>query len=168
MILVGLGANLPDLEGRGANETLSSALQALRGSPDLQFLAASRMWESAPVPVSDQPWYVNAVAAFESALAPREVLALLHRVEADFGRRRTVRNAARVLDLDLLAVDDLVTGCDQMAELVLPHPRMAERAFVLLPLRDIVPGWRHPATGETIDGLIAALDPTQVCRPLAA
>ncbi len=166
MILVGLGANLPDLEGRGASETLSSALQVLRGCSGLQFFAASRLWESAPVPLSDQPWYVNAVAAFKSALSPLEILALLHGVEADFGRRRTVRNAARVLDLDFLAADGLVTGHDQMAELVLPHPRMAERAFVLMPLREIIPDWRHPVTGEAIDDLIADLDPAQICRPL--
>ena len=97
---------------------------------------------------------------------PAALLALLHRTEAEFGRVRRWRNEARVLDLDLLAYGDLASdGADGGP--VLPHPRMADRAFVLLPLAEIAPGWRHPATGQTVEALIAALPIGQAIRPMA-
>lgn len=167
MIVIGLGANLPDSAGRPAAETLRAAISVLRGATYLKFLAVSRLWETAPVPVSDQPWYVNAVAVATSTLAPAEILDRLHGIEAAFGRVRVRRWEARVLDLDLLDADGLVTGADQMQGLVLPHPRMAERAFVLRPLAEVAPDWRHPVSGEPIAALIDRLDPGQICRPLA-
>lgn len=167
MIVIGLGANLPDAEGRPAAGTLRAAISILRDAAYLRFIAVSRLWETAPVPVSDQPWYVNAVVAATSTLAPADILARLHEIEAAFGRVRVRRWEARVLDLDLLDADGLVTGADQMRGLVLPHPRMAERAFVLHPLAEVAPGWRHPVSGESIATLIARLDPGQICRPLA-
>ena len=103
--------------------------------------------KSAPVPISDQPWYVNGVAEIETNLDPQELLALLHRVEEEFGRIRTVQNAPRVIDIDLIAYHDIVS--DPNDHLVLPHPRMHERAFVLLPLLDIDETWRHPVMGKT-------------------
>jgi 2-amino-4-hydroxy-6-hydroxymethyldihydropteridine diphosphokinase len=118
------------------------------------------------VPISDQPWYVNAVVEAATALAPEALLALLHEVEREFGRVRREVNAARILDLDLLAYGDLVR--DGPGPPVLPHPRLAERAFVLLPLADLRPDWRHPATGESIRALIARLPADQVTRRLAA
>lgn len=166
MILIGLGANLPDATGRPARETLVAALDTIARHPDMRLIARSRLWESAPVPMSDQPWFVNAVASVTTDLAPAALLARLHAIEAAFGRVRVVRWEARVLDLDLLAWDDLVQGRDQMHELVLPHPRLAERAFVLHPLSDIAPDWRHPVTGEALETMIARLDPDQICRPV--
>lgn len=168
MILVALGANLPDEHGREARETLRAALDTLAAQPDIRLAAASRLWESAPVPMSDQPWFVNAVAAVETALPPRALLDRLHGIEAAFGRVRRIRWEARVLDLDLIAYDDLVCGDDQASGLVLPHPRLAERAFVLRPLSDIAPDWHHPATGEGLATMLARLDPDQICRPIAA
>jgi len=126
----------------------------------------SHWYESAPVPPSDQDWYVNGVAIVESAADPETLLATLHEIEGAVGRRRHIRNEARVLDLDLLAVGRRVQSTP--GRLVLPHPRLAERAFVLLPLRDIVPDWRHPLTGETVDEMIAALPPDPVVRRLPA
>jgi 2-amino-4-hydroxy-6-hydroxymethyldihydropteridine diphosphokinase len=124
----------------------------------------SRWYETAPVPVSDQPWYVNGVARIETDLEPAELLARLHAVEADFGRVRSIRNAPRLVDLDLLAYDDRVIDGDGGLEL--PHPRLHERAFVLLPLADLAPGWRHPRMLRTVEELIAALPPDQVAQPL--
>lgn len=164
MIFVGLGANLETADHGTPRETLTEALATL-GRAGLRIVARSRWYESAPVPASDQPWFVNGVARVEGAFDPGALLALLHRTEAAFGRVRRRRNEARVLDLDLLAYGDLVSdGADGGP--VLPHPRMTDRAFVLLPLAEIAPGWRHPATGQSVEALIAALPPGQAIRPM--
>ncbi|MCB2101133.1 MAG: 2-amino-4-hydroxy-6-hydroxymethyldihydropteridine diphosphokinase [Rhodobacterales bacterium] len=152
-ILVAVGANLPHPRHGPPLATCRAALAALEGA-GVALVARSRWYRTAPVPVSDQPWYVNGVAAVETALDPRALLALLHAVEADFGRVRAERNAPRILDLDLLAHGDTVLpGPD----LILPHPRLHERAFVLLPLADVAPRWRHPVLGRTVAEMIAAL-----------
>lgn len=164
-ILLGLGANLPAAGHATPLATLEAALAELQRS-GLTILVRSSWWESAPVPLSDQPWYVNGVARIETGLGPEALLALLHDVEAAFGRRRRVRNEARALDLDLLAYRDLVR--DGPEPPILPHPRLGERAFVLLPLAEILPDWRHPATGESLPALIRRLPEGQTCRPLAA
>lgn len=161
-IVIGLGANLPSSYG-SPRETCEAALAELerRG---LRIAARSPWYESAPVPISDQPWYVNGVAEVETRLDPVQLLALLHEVEREFGRVRREVNAARVLDLDLLAHGDIVREGPEPP--VLPHPRLAGRAFVLLPLADLHPDWRHPATGEGIRSLIARLPADQVTRRL--
>ena len=120
----------------------------------------------APVPMSDQPWYVNGVAEIETNLGPAALLALLHETEASFGRMRRVRNEARPLDLDLLAYGDRVLTEEPRP--LIPHPRLHERAFVLLPLAEIAPDWRHPGLGESLQALIERLPQDQITRPLAA
>jgi len=162
MILVGLGGNLPTSHG-GPQATLEAALVALEAS-GVRVLQRSRFYRTAPVPPSGQPWFVNAVAAVATALGPAALLNLLLDIERRFGRVRGEPNAARTLDLDLLAYDDLVTGGDGP---VLPHPRLAERAFVLLPLAEVAPEWRHPLTGRSAADLIAALPSGQTAEPLA-
>jgi len=162
-IFIGLGANLPGPDGP-PRATLEAALVALERA-GLRLVRRSRWYESAPVPISDQPWYVNGVVEVETALGPAALLALLHTVEASFGRTRRVRNEARPLDLDLLAYGErILDGPDGP---ILPHPRLHERAFVLLPLAEIAPDWRHPALGEGIRTLIGRLPKDQVTRPLA-
>jgi 2-amino-4-hydroxy-6-hydroxymethyldihydropteridine diphosphokinase len=135
---------------------IEAAFSALEGM-GVAIVARSKLYDSVPVPASDQPNFVNAAAAVETRLGPRELLGVLQKIEAAFGRVRTVRNAARILDLDLLAYDDAVI---EEGDLVLPHPRLQDRAFVLLPLRDVAPRWRHPKLGKTVDELIAALPAT--------
>jgi len=162
-ILIGLGANLPSPEHGRPAQTLEAALSVL-AERGLRIKARSRWWESAPVPLSDQPWYVNGVVEVETGLGPEALLELLHAVEAGFGRVRSVPNAPRLLDLDLLAYgDQVLTGPEGP---LLPHPRMAERAFVLWPLSEVCPAWRHPVTGRGLAELIAALGPGQIVRPL--
>ena len=163
-IYIGLGANLPSLSHGAPKATLAAALDRL-AAEGLHILARSRWYESAPVPLSVQPWFVNAVVRVETSLAPPALLQLLHRVEAEFGRVRGERNAARAIDLDLIAYGDRVTP--RGAVPILPHPRMQERAFVLLPLHEIAKRWRHPLLRRSIDELIAALPSDQVARPLA-
>ncbi len=155
MILIGLGANLPSAAGPPA-ATLAAALVALEAA-GVAVERRSSWYRSAPLPADDQPWYVNAVVAVRTGLGPAELLALLHRIEADFGRRRMRRNEPRVLDLDLLDYHGLV----RQEAPVLPHPRLHERAFVLLPLEAVAPQWRHPLTGAGLAELIAALPPGQ-------
>jgi 2-amino-4-hydroxy-6-hydroxymethyldihydropteridine diphosphokinase len=163
MILIGLGANLPSDVGE-PRATLEAALAKLERE-GVRVVARSRWYRSAPVPRADQPDYVNAVASVETALDPTALLALLHRIEQEFGRARGAPNAARTLDLDLLAYRDRVSEGGEGAP-VLPHPRLHERAFVLLPLVDIAPDWRHPRLGRTARELAVALPPGQDAAPL--
>ena len=143
--------------------TCEAALEALSAA-GVRVMRCSRWYESAPVPASDQPWFINGVAAVETELSAADLLALLHRIEADFGRARRVRDEARVLDLDLLAYGDRVGAPGGTP--VLPHPRMAERAFVLLPLAEMAPGWRHPVSGLSPAEMAGQLPPDQVARPI--
>ena len=152
MILIALGANLPSSFGT-PEETLKAAvdeIQARIGGVE----AVSSIWKTAPVPVSDQPWYRNAVVCVQSNRPAREILDVLHAIEHDFGRIRTVKNASRLLDLDLLAYgDDVVTKDDFM----IPHPRMHCRAFVLIPLQEVAPNWVHPVLKRSVADLIKDL-----------
>lgn len=167
MILIGIGSNLPSDYGP-PRETCAASLEALEREA-VEITARSRWYRSSPVPLSDQPWFVNGVIAVKTALDPPVLLAVLHRVEAAFGRaspadRAAEPNAARTLDLDLLAYGDVIREGPEPP--VLPHPRMAERAFVLLPLREIAPDWRHPATGQALADLIDALSGEGIVQPI--
>lgn len=163
MILIAIGANLPNRRFGTPRETCEAALAALADS-GVKIRRRSRWYRSAPVPPSGQPWFVNGVAILETTLDPAGLLALLHRIEADFGRVRRVRNEARVIDLDLLAYDDRVSGSGETP--VLPHPRLAERAFVVQPLAEIAPDWRHPRDGRTAREMLAALPPAGLAEPI--
>ena len=125
----------------------------------------SPWYRTAPVPASDQPWYVNAVAEVATTFPADRLLAVLHDVEEAFGRVRTVPNAARMIDLDLLDFRG-ETAVGGPGRAILPHPRLAARAFVLRPLADLAPAWRHPVTGTPIQALLAALPPDQTIEPL--
>jgi 2-amino-4-hydroxy-6-hydroxymethyldihydropteridine diphosphokinase len=164
LILIGLGANLPSPGFGAPKATLTAALERFE-AVDLHVTARSRWYESEAVPKSAQPNFTNAVVSVVSKLAPAPLLALLHRLEKEFGRVSGVRNAPRVIDLDLIAYGDKVTRGETVP--LLPHPRMHERAFVLMPLREIAPRWYHPFLGRTVDELIDALPRNQVARPVA-
>ena len=114
------------------------------------------------MPPSGQPPYINGVAHFRGDIGPAELLAVLQRIEQQAGRRRDAANAARTLDLDIVAMGDLVRSAPDP---VLPHPRAHLRAFVLQPLADLLPHWVHPVSGQSLADLIAALPP-QVIRAL--
>jgi 2-amino-4-hydroxy-6-hydroxymethyldihydropteridine diphosphokinase len=161
MILVALGANLPSPIYGGPVETLTAALAEIRVQ-NIEILNRSHWYETAPVPMSDQPWYVNGVVSIATDLAAGPLLARLHEIEATFGRVRGTANAARILDLDLLAYHDQV----EHSWPVLPHPRLHQRAFVLQPLRDVAPKWRHPAMGATVGEMLSRIGPEQQTRPL--
>lgn len=168
-VLIALGANLPVVVPGGTqapSDTLNAALDALlrRG---LTPVAVSRFYLTPCFPPGAGPDYVNAAARLQADLAPPDLLNVLHEVEAEFGRERQQRWGMRTLDLDLIAVDDLVlpdrktwaewAGMATVEQprrtpdrLVLPHPRLLDRAFVLVPLSDVAPDWVHPVTGQTV------------------
>jgi 2-amino-4-hydroxy-6-hydroxymethyldihydropteridine diphosphokinase len=167
VILIAIGANLDHPRFGPPLATCEAALAALEEG-GVTVLQCSRWYRSAPVPASDQPWFVNGVAELDWPGTAEELLALLHRVEAEFGRVRLKRWEARVLDLDLLAFGDAVIGWPPEGEgLTVPHPRLHERLFVLCPLNDLAPGWRHPVFGRTAAELLASLPSGQGIEPLA-
>lgn len=152
---VALGSNLDDPMAQ-----VRSALGVLASSSDWRLVLASRLYRSPPWGISDQPEFINAVAALETGLAPEQLLLALQDVERAHGRRRDgPRWGPRTLDLDLLLMDDRVIRSDRLS---LPHPRMHERAFVLLPLRELAPDLIVPGQGR-LDALLDSLD-TRACR----
>ncbi|HWC63873.1 MAG TPA: 2-amino-4-hydroxy-6-hydroxymethyldihydropteridine diphosphokinase [Rhizomicrobium sp.] len=150
-VFIGLGANIPSPAGPPAR-TFRAALQALARA-GLEITAVSPFYETEAWPDPGDPRFLNAVAALRTRLQPFALMTLLHQVETAFGRTRSRANAPRSLDLDLLDYDGEVHS----GALTLPHPRLAERRFVLEPLRDIAPDWRHPVSGRDVAALLAAV-----------
>ena len=163
MILIGIGANLAAPGYRTPLEACRAALARL--ASECRLRRNSAWYTSEPVPPSRQPWFINAVAEIETTMPPAALLEMLHDVEVHFGRVRRRRNAARTLDLDLLDYDGLVQTSG--AGPSLPHPRMHERAFVIVPLCEIKPDWRHPVLGRTADDLHRQLPEGQKVERIA-
>jgi 2-amino-4-hydroxy-6-hydroxymethyldihydropteridine diphosphokinase len=149
---IALGSNLGDPERK-----VRQGIAALAELPQTRLAAASSLYRSAPVGHADQPDFVNAVTQLSTGLAPQALLAALLAIEQRFGRERSFRNAPRTLDLDLLLYD--AQTIDE-AGLVVPHPRMHERAFVLAPLVEIAPACVIPGRGPAADWLARCRDQT--------
>ena len=180
--LIALGSNVTSRHGDPA-QTLKNALRAL-GSGQVTVRAVSRFFRTPAFPAGSGPDYVNAAVLVDTALAPEALLARLHEIEAEFDRRRSTRWASRTLDLDLIALDqqvvpdagavrawiDLALAAQTKRtpdRLLLPHPRLHERAFVLVPAADVWPDWRHPLLGRTIGEMLAALPAEDVAAVVA-
>lgn len=163
MILIALGANLPSQFGTPA-QTIEKAYEALE-EKGICIIAKSRIWLTAPVPFDpDQDWYHNSVIAVETGLNAHDLLDLMLGIEKEFGRVRTIKNAPRLLDLDLIAYhDEIIKDGDR---LIVPHPRMHERLFVLKPLEDISDNWSHPVSGQTISKMLHDIPKDQEAKPL--
>ena len=146
---VALGSNLGD-----PRQQLLDAMAALANLPDTRLLQRSRLYRTPPWGVLEQPPFINAAVELDTALSPHALLDAMLAIEQRAGRVRAERNGPRTLDLDLLHVDGVQLDDPQ---LTLPHPRMAERAFVLLPLHDIAPTLRLPGQA-TVAELLARLD----------
>ena len=149
-VLLGLGSNL----GR-RRDHLRRALTAL--AEGLEITATSPVYETAPMYVTEQPRFLNMVVGGETAMPAAALLAWLKSLEARLGRTASVRFGPRAIDLDIL-----IWGREVVATptLTIPHPRLAERAFVLRPLADLAPRWVHPVTGRRVDEMLADLRET--------
>ena len=160
MILIALGANLPSPAGPPAT-TLRAALARLE-QQGVKIQSVSSFYETPAWPDPGQPAYVNAVAAVETTLQPVELLTVLHGVETDFGRLRSAPNASRALDLDLLDHGGKVmTG-----GVTLPHPRMTERSFVLVPLAEIAPDFIFPDQQKKVSELLSSLTSDEILQKM--
>jgi 2-amino-4-hydroxy-6-hydroxymethyldihydropteridine diphosphokinase len=147
---IALGANLGDPVA-----TVKAAILALRELAQAEFIAASSLYRTAPVGLKHQPDFINAVVELVAVVPAPTLLESLFEIEARFGRQRSVKNAPRTLDLDLLLYGDEVSNDPYLA---LPHPRMHERAFVLAPLAEIAPRLTIPGRGTVADLLLRCAD----------
>ena len=152
---IGLGGNLPGAAGQ-PEATLAAAVERLCALG--RVIARSSLYSTEPVGFVDQPRFVNAVIALETALQPRDLIDALLKIEQEFGRDRSagVANGPRTLDLDILLIEGVYIN---EPGLEVPHPRLAERAFVLVPLNEIAPQARDPRTGATVAQLLQRLFP---------
>lgn len=180
--LVAIGSNLPNA-GLTPREAVARAMDEI-GALSCGACRKSRLWQTPAFPPGSGPAFVNAAVAMEWAGSAGDLLDRLHSIEDAFGRRRTARWEARIMDIDLLGLGDIVLpdeavfrrwaglAPDQAAvltpdALVLPHPRMAERGFVLAPLAEVAPDWRHPVFGHSVARMLEELPEAALAGVLA-
>ena len=147
VLYLSLGSNIGDRE-----DNLRKAIERL-AAPDLHVLRVSPVYETEPVEYTNQRWFLNLVVEAETTLFPRMLLTRIHRIERALGRVRTVPKGPRTIDIDILLYGRAVV---EIPDLQIPHPRMTERRFVLVPLADLVPHLRHPVTRQTVREMLDA------------
>jgi len=155
-VAIALGSNMGD-----TFTILAGAFKRLENTSGIQIIARSSWYKTAPIGEPEQSDYLNACAILQVAMSPEAVLAILMKIEQEFGRVRNVRWGPRTLDLDILLYENMIVDTP---DLQIPHPRMVERAFVLIPLAEIAPLWIEPISGNTISQLVQKLDASQVIR----
>jgi len=159
MILIGIGANLPAPGYQTPLEACAAAVEALREIPGLRLVTASPWYRAGAIPRSTQPDFCNGVTRLEGAIEPIALMTALLAIEDRFGRIRTTPNAPRTLDLDII---DLNGAIRAIPPVILPHPRAHLRAFVLRPILDVAPGWRHPTLRRGIASMLVDLSPQAI------
>ena len=150
MIYLAIGSNLSGLNNETPIQNCNLVLDTIK--KELSVKKKSSWYKSQPIPVSNQSWYVNGVIEVETEKDPLELLNFLIDLEKSFGRIRNKKNESRIIDLDIIDYNQKVLNIND--KLIIPHPRMNERAFVLLPLYEINPFWTHPITNENISDLV--------------
>ena len=158
-VYLGLGSNIGDR----ANH-LRRALEQLE-APDLRIVRTSPVYETEPVEYTKQPWFLNQVAEAQTELFPLQLLARTARVERELGRVRGIAKGPRAIDIDVLFFGRALV---RTAKLKIPHPGIAERRFVLIPLADLAPDLRHPGTRKTVREMLEAAPPNVVRRFVSA
>ena len=146
---IAMGANLKSNSNLTLKENLEIALKMLPDY-DLNILKVSNWYKTQPIPISNQPWFINSVIKINTNKSPKELLESLQIIEKLFGRKRNILNGPRTLDLDIIDYNGLIENNNP----ILPHPRMHLRKFVLMPLQDIEPNWVHPVMKTKIEFLI--------------
>ena len=175
MIVIGLGSNLSTDKYSTSKEVLEAAIALLR-EKGVKVEKISNFYKTEPVPKSDQPWFVNAAIRITTSLNAQELLDTLHDVESELGRIRKEKWAARIIDLDLLCYDDFVfpnkagwlkkaTGENPQGSII-PHIRLHERDFVLIPMKDIAANWVHPIYNKNTLDMLDDLDSVGIVRLL--
>ncbi len=154
-VYLGLGSNIGDRE-----RNLQRALEELE-APDLHIVRASPVYETEPVEYTQQPWFLNQAAEAETDLFPMQLLARVRRAERALGRIRGIPKGPRIIDIDILFFGRAVV---RTAKLEIPHPGIAARRFVLIPLADLAPDLRHPVTHKTVREMLEAAPPNKVRR----
>jgi 2-amino-4-hydroxy-6-hydroxymethyldihydropteridine diphosphokinase len=152
---IALGSNLSNNFG-SCQEIVEAAIKKLGQIPQIQVLRVSRWYQTTAVTLGDipQPDYINGCAILATSFSPHELLEVLLEIEVQLGRVRRAKWDARTLDLDLLLYEDYILNSDN---LIIPHPRMSDRLFVMAPLAEIAPDWTHPMLGDRLDKLMAKL-----------
>ncbi len=153
-VYLGIGSNLGDREAN-----LKGALDALSGQVKIEKI--SSIYETEPVGYAEQPWFLNLVCRGETGVEPLALLSLAKKIEAQMGRQESFLNAPRLIDIDILLFDDRVIETD---DLIVPHPRIGERGFVLVPLTEIAPALVHPTNGKTMINLLSEFEGSEQVR----
>ena len=156
MILIAVGANLPTSSGATPYETCVAAVGEVRRLAGLRFVALSSWYRSLAIPRSEEPNYCNGVIRLEGEPASLELLNALQEIELRHGRQRSWRNESRTLDLDIIDLNGAIRATPPP---ILPHPRAHLRAFVLRPIMDVAPSWRHPTLRQSVSSLLSELPP---------
>ncbi|MBL4603327.1 MAG: 2-amino-4-hydroxy-6-hydroxymethyldihydropteridine diphosphokinase [Emcibacteraceae bacterium] len=175
MILIGLGSNLTTGEFSSSKAILDAAIAALNDH-GINVLKCSRFYETEPVPKSDQPWFVNAVISVKTDFNAHELLKKMHNIEHNLGRVRRNRWEARIIDLDLLCFSNIILPSPDewgevaskmtSTEVIIPHARMHERDFVLIPLADISTEWMHPILNKNVTTMLKEQKSSGIVRLL--
>ena len=161
MILIAFGANLNSHVGSRI-VTIKCAVNDLK-SRGIYFIKSSRFYETEPVPPSNYPNYINSVSIIETQLNPYELLDTLHDIEGIYGRERSFRNSPRTLDIDLLSFNNSII---KNRKIEIPHPRLHERGFIMIPLQEVAKDWKHPILNVSIRDLINNLEMDNKVLPL--
>jgi 2-amino-4-hydroxy-6-hydroxymethyldihydropteridine diphosphokinase len=148
IVYLGLGSNVGDSEA-----LLQSALDRLNG-PDLKLVRVSSLYETEPIGLREQRWFLNLVAEFQTELFPKQLMQRIEKVERELGRKRTVRNGPRTIDIDILLYGNSVVKTEGLE---IPHPRYRERRFTLAPLAELNPEMRDPVTRRSMAEMLVAL-----------
>lgn len=156
LVYLSLGSNVGDRAGQ-----IGEAISRLEATGSV--VAVSSLYETEPVDLTDQPWFLNCAVALETTLLPKPLMAALLRIEREMGRQRTPKKGPRTIDIDILLFDDVVMDSP---EVTIPHPAMHQRRFVLEPMAEIAPNARHPVMKKTIRELLAALPAGQAVRKI--